>query len=44
LTSDRYDFIRNKQADYRVQPNVFLPDMPVDTLPELKDLPQRSIR
>jgi general secretion pathway protein D len=44
LTSDRYDFIRNKQAGYRVPPNVFLPDMPVDTLPELKDLPQRSIR
>lgn len=44
LTSDRYDFVRGKQAEYRVQPNVFLPDMPVDTLPELKNLPERSIR
>lgn len=44
LTSDRYDFVRGKQAEYRVQPNIFLPDMPVDTLPELKNLPQRSIR
>lgn len=44
LTSDRYDFVRNKQVEYRTPPNVFLPDMPVDSLPELKDLPQRPIR
>lgn len=44
LTSDRYDYVRNKQVEYRTPPNVFLPDMPVDSLPELKDLPQRPIR
>jgi general secretion pathway protein D len=44
LTGDRYDFIRRKQAEFPMQPNLFLPDMPIGTLPEMKDLPQRSIR
>lgn len=44
LTNDRYEFIRKNQAAFPMQPNLFLPDMPVGTLPEMKDLPQRSIR
>jgi general secretion pathway protein D len=44
LTNDRYDFIRKNQAAFPMERNLFLPDMPVGTLPEFKDLPQRSIR
>jgi general secretion pathway protein D len=44
LTGDRYNFIRQKQAEYQMQPHFALPDMQMDLLPELKDMPQRSVR
>ena len=44
LTGDRYNFIRQKQAEYQMEPHFALPDMQMDLLPELKDMPQRSVR
>jgi len=44
LTGDRYNFIRQKQAEYQMQPHFALPDMQMDLLPELKDMKQRSIQ
>ncbi|MBW8457550.1 MAG: type II secretion system secretin GspD [Thiobacillus sp.] len=43
LTGERYDFIRQKQAEFRMQPHFALPDMQMEPLPELKNppLPQR---
>jgi general secretion pathway protein D len=40
MTGERYDFIRQKQAEFRMQPHFALPDMQMDLLPELKNLPQ----
>lgn len=40
LTGDRYEFIRQRQADFRMQPHFALPDMRMDLLPELKPAPQ----
>ncbi|MDQ1315166.1 MAG: ral secretion pathway protein [Pseudomonadota bacterium] len=40
LTGERYDFIRQRQADFRMQPHFALPDMQMEPLPELKNLPQ----
>jgi len=40
LTGDRYEFIRQRQADFRVQPHFALPDMRMDLLPELRPAPQ----
>jgi general secretion pathway protein D len=39
MTGERYDFIRQKQAEFRMQPHFALPDMQMDLLPELKNLP-----
>lgn len=40
LTGDRYEFIRQRQADFRMQPHFALPEMRMDLLPELKPAPQ----
>lgn len=40
LTGDRYEFIRQRQADFRMPPHFALPDMRMDLLPELKPAPQ----
>jgi general secretion pathway protein D len=42
LTGERYDFIREKQAEYRMQPHFALPDMQMEPLPELKNPPLRA--
>ena len=39
LTGERYDFIRQKQAEFRMQPHFALPDMQMEPLPELKNPP-----
>lgn len=39
LTGERYDFIRQKQAEFRMQPHFVLPDMQMEPLPELKNPP-----
>jgi len=44
LTGDRYEFMRSKQSEFRMSPHFALPDMQMDLLPELKDMPQRRIR
>jgi general secretion pathway protein D len=36
LTGERYEFIRQKQAEFRMQPHFALPDMQMAPLPELK--------
>jgi len=38
LTGERYDFIRQRQAEFRMQPHFALPDMQMDLLPELKTM------
>ena len=38
-TGERYDFIRQKQAEFRMQPHFALPDMQMDPLPELTNPP-----
>ncbi|MBN8760619.1 MAG: type II secretion system protein GspD [Thiobacillus sp. 65-69] len=40
LTGDRYEFIRQRQADFRMAPHFALPEMRMDLLPELKPAPQ----
>ncbi len=40
LTGDRYEFIRQRQADFSMQPHFALPEMRMDLLPELKPAPQ----
>lgn len=42
LTGERYEFIRQKQAEYRMQTHFALPDMQMEPLPELKNLPLSS--
>jgi general secretion pathway protein D len=42
LTGERYDFIRQQQAGFQMQPHFALPDMQMDLLPELKNLPQKT--
>jgi general secretion pathway protein D len=39
LSSDRYEFIRQKQAEFRMEPHPILPDMRTDLLPDLKMAP-----
>ncbi|OJZ18361.1 MAG: type II secretion system protein GspD [Thiobacillus sp. 65-29] len=39
LSSDRYEFIRQKQAEFRMEPHPILPDMQTDLLPDLKMAP-----
>ncbi len=39
LTGERYDFIREKQAEYRMQPHFALPDMQMKPLPDLMNPP-----
>ncbi len=39
LASDRYEFIRQKQAEFRMEPHPILPDMQTDLLPDLKMTP-----
>ena len=39
LTGERYDFIRQKQAEFRMQPHFALPDMQMEPLPELLNQP-----
>ena len=39
VTSERYDFIRDKQAEFRMQPHLLLPDMQMAPLPELNNPP-----
>ncbi|MDT3705532.1 MAG: type II secretion system secretin GspD [Thiobacillus sp.] len=39
LTGERYDFIREKQAEYRMQPHFALPDMQMKPLPDLNNPP-----
>jgi general secretion pathway protein D len=39
LTGERYDFIRQKQAEFRMQPHFALPDMQMEPLPELVNKP-----
>lgn len=41
LTGERYDFIRQRQAEFQMQPHFALPDMRMDPLPELKNPPLR---
>lgn len=38
-TGERYDFIRQKQAEFRMQPHFVLPDMQMSPLPELTNPP-----
>jgi general secretion pathway protein D len=44
LTGERYDFIRQRQAEFQMQPNFALPDMRVKPLPPLWNppLPQQA--
>ena len=39
LTGERYDFIRQKQAEFSMQPHFALPDMQMEPLPELTNPP-----
>lgn len=39
MTGERYDFIRQRQAEFQMQPHFALPDMQMDLLPELKNPP-----
>ena len=39
LTGERYDFIRQKQAEFRMLPHFALPDMQMEPLPELANPP-----
>lgn len=39
LTSERYDFIREKQAEFRMRPHLLLPDMQMAPMPELTNPP-----
>jgi general secretion pathway protein D len=39
VTSERYDFIRDKQAEFRMQPHLLLPDMQMAPMPELNNPP-----
>ena len=39
LTGERYDFIRERQAEYRMQPHFLLPDMQMGPLPDLRNPP-----
>lgn len=39
LTGERYDFIRERQAEYRMQPHFLLPDMQMKPLPDLNNPP-----
>ena len=39
LTGERYDFIRERQAEYRMKPHFLLPDMQMAPLPELSNPP-----
>ncbi len=39
MTGERYDFIRQKQAEFRMQPHFILPDMQMSPLPELANPP-----
>jgi general secretion pathway protein D len=39
LTGERYDFIRQKQAEFRMQPHFALPDMQMEPLPDLMNPP-----
>lgn len=39
LTGERYGFIRQKQAEFRMQPHFALPDMQMAPLPELNNQP-----
>jgi len=43
LTGERYDFIRQRQAEFQMKPNIMLPDMGIKPLPPLwaPSLPQR---
>ena len=36
VTSERYEFIRHKQAEFSMKPHFALPDMQMAPLPELK--------
>jgi general secretion pathway protein D len=39
LTGERYDFIREKQAEYSMKPHFALPDMQMKPLPDLMNPP-----
>ena len=39
LTGERYDFIRERQAEYKMQPHFLLPDMQMKPLPDLNNPP-----
>jgi general secretion pathway protein D len=39
LTGERYDFIRQRQAEFQMRPHFALPDMRMEPLPELKNPP-----
>jgi general secretion pathway protein D len=39
LTGERYDFIREKQAEYKMQPHFALPDMQMAPMPDLTNPP-----
>lgn len=39
LTGERYDFIRERQAEYRMQPHFLLPEMQMKPLPDLTNPP-----
>lgn len=39
MTGERYDFIRQRQAEFRMQPHFALPDMQMSPLPALTNLP-----
>jgi general secretion pathway protein D len=39
LTSERYDFIRERQAEFRMKPHLVLPDMQMAPLPDLNNPP-----
>ncbi len=44
MTGERYDFIRQKQAEFRMEPHPILPDMQMDPLPGLKMAPLPAAR
>lgn len=39
MTGERYDFIRQRQAEFRMQPHFALPDMQMEPLPDLPNPP-----
>ncbi len=39
MTGERYDFIRQRQAEFHMQPHFALPDMQMNPLPALTNLP-----